>query len=318
MWPVGSSGWPQNGQEGRPADTTAPHRRAKALAAWGLRTTRRVCTASSSASSGSWSWHSMTTTLRATSQARASVSTRNSSSIGVARGSVSPPPTGSVAVPSACASSSSLTRSASTLTCTFSSETDTRRPSPLAWRKKVRPPGGPTVPATNRSGGSNTVAGMGTTLDREPHGQLQAVSSHEGGVAEHLTGGTVGDDRTLRQHHRPLAQLDRVGEVVGHHQHGDVERPQDARQLTSRRGVEVRRGPVEHQDLGAHRQHGGDGAPPPLAEGQVVRCAVGEVTDADEVERLHDPGLELGAAQPEVRRPESDVVAHRGHEELVV
>ena len=44
MWPVGSSGWPQNGQDGRPADTTAPQRRANARAAGGESTTRRVCT----------------------------------------------------------------------------------------------------------------------------------------------------------------------------------------------------------------------------------------------------------------------------------
>ena len=49
-----------------------------------------------------------------------------------------------------------------------------------------------------------------------------------------------------------------------------------------------------------------------------MRRAVGEVLDADSGQRLGDPGVELGAAQPEVRRAERHVVAHRRHEELVV
>ena len=46
-------------------------------------------------------------------------------------------------------------RSASTSTCCFSSATLVTRAPVRAWRKNVRCPGGPTVPATNRSGGSN-------------------------------------------------------------------------------------------------------------------------------------------------------------------
>ena len=45
---------------------------------------------------------------------------------------------------------------------------------------------------------------------------------------------------------------------------------------------------------------------------------VGEVTDPDERQGLGDAGVELGAAQPEVGRPERDVVTHRRHEQLVV
>ena len=45
-------------------------------------------------------------------------------------------------------------RSASTATCSFSSETLVIRSPVLAWRKNVRCPGVPTVPVTNRSGGS--------------------------------------------------------------------------------------------------------------------------------------------------------------------
>ena len=45
-------------------------------------------------------------------------------------------------------------RSASTETCCFSRATLVTRAPERACRKKVRWPGGPTVPATKRSGGS--------------------------------------------------------------------------------------------------------------------------------------------------------------------
>ena len=137
-------------------------------------------------------------------------------------------------------------------------------------------------------------------------------------VAEHLAGRPVGHDRALGQHDRTLAQLDGVRQVVGDHEHGDVERAQDVGELAPRRRVEVRRRLVEHEDLGSHREHGRDGDPPALAEGQVVRRPVGEVAHPDAVERLDDARVELGAAQAEVGRPERHVVAHRRHEQLVV
>ena len=128
----------------------------------------------------------------------------------------------------------------------------------------------------------------------------------------------VRDDGALRQHDRALAELDGVRQVVGHHQHGDLERAQDAGELASRGRVEVRRRLVQHEDLRAHGQHGRDRDPAALAEGEVVRRAVGEVGDAHRAQGLHDPRVELGAAQPEVGRPERHVVAHGGHEQLVV
>ena len=53
-------------------------------------------------------------------------------------------------------------RSASACTCCFSRETLMTRSPSRAWRKNVRWPGGPTVPATKRSGGSKawTSGGM--------------------------------------------------------------------------------------------------------------------------------------------------------------
>ena len=82
--------------------------------------------------------------------------------------------------------------------------------------------------------------------------------------------------------------------------------------------VEVRRRLVEHEDVGPHRQHRGQRDPPALAEAEVVRRAIGGVGHADGVERLGRAGVQLGAAQPEVRRPERDVVADGRHEQLVV
>ena len=232
---------------------------------------------------------------------------------------MSPPPSGSVAVPSACASSRSLTRSASTLTCTFSSETDTSRPSPLAWRKKVRPPGGPTVPATNRSGGSKTVAGMGTTLDREPDGQLQAVARHETRVAEHLAGRAVGDDRALRRAPPPA---------------------RTARRAYGRSWVTISTVTSSERRMSAssRREAGSrfdDGSSSTRISGRIAstvamatrrrcpkdrwcgarsaRSATPTALSASTTRRL-----ELGAAQPEVGRAERDVVAHGRHEQLVV
>ena len=89
------------------------------------------------------------------------VPARNSSTIGCSRGPLSSSATGGIAGMAASASveeisssRSSSMRSASTETCCFSSATLVTRAPVRAWRKKVRWPGGPTVPATKRSGGS--------------------------------------------------------------------------------------------------------------------------------------------------------------------
>src|SRR6478736_7551551 len=176
MWPVGSSGLPQNGHGGRPAATSALLRRAKARASAGVRATRielrpsgpTSSSASSSTSSGSWSWHSMTTFCASSSQARERVCTCQSSSNGVCSGSVSsgapPGSPGSTAATGASWSSTSLTRSARIETCCFSTPTVTTRGPVLAWREKARWPAGPTVPATNRSAGSKSWTVMRSTL----------------------------------------------------------------------------------------------------------------------------------------------------------
>ncbi len=89
------------------------------------------------------------------------VPTRNSSSTGVSSGSVSETSEGVTAGTAALpplrrttSSRSSSIRSASAATWVFSRATLVTRAPAMAWRKKVRRPGSPTVPATKRSGGS--------------------------------------------------------------------------------------------------------------------------------------------------------------------
>ena len=153
----------------------------------------------------------------------------------------------------------------------------------------------------------------------KPERQLEPVRAHQLVVGEHVAGRAVGDHDPVAEHDRARAQLERVGQVVGDHQHRHVERAQDVGELAARGGVEVGRRLVEHQDLRLHRQHGGDRDPAALAEGQVVRRPVGEVGHADPVERVHRPGASSSApAHAEVGRPERDVLADGRHEQLVV
>ncbi len=89
------------------------------------------------------------------------VPTRNSSSTGVSRGAVSAGSVGAMAgtavlppLRRTTSSRSSSMRSASAATWVFSRATLVTREPAEAWRKKVRRPGSPTVPATKRSGWS--------------------------------------------------------------------------------------------------------------------------------------------------------------------
>ena len=96
----------------------------------------------------------------------------------------------------------------------------------------------------------------------------------------------VGDDPAVVEDDRARAQLQGVRQVVGDEERRDVEAEDDLGQLAAGHRVEVRRRLVEHEDVGPHRQHGGQGDPPALAEAEVVRRAVGGVGHADGVERL--------------------------------
>lgn len=137
-------------------------------------------------------------------------------------------------------------------------------------------------------------------------------------IGEQLEGGAVGNDATLVDDDRPGAQLGRVEQVVGDHEGRAPAGGDELGELTPGERVEVGGGLVEDHDRGVHGQHGGERHPPALADAQVVRRPGGGVGHADRGEALLDPGLELGAGEPEVRRAEGDVPADRGHEELVV
>src|SRR4051812_18463342 len=54
-------------------------------------------------------------------------------------------------------------------------------------------------------------------------GQLEAVRPHQRVVGERVVRGAVGRAGAPGQPHRPRAELQGVGQGVGHHQHGDVE-----------------------------------------------------------------------------------------------
>ena len=152
----------------------------------------------------------------------------------------------------------------------------------------------------------------------KPHGSSSRWAPISVVVGQHVERGPVGHHHSPAQHHAARAQLEGVGQVVGDHQHRHVEAAQDVGELAPRGGVEVGRRLVEHEDLGLHRQHGGDRDPAALAVGQVVRRAVDEVGHADAVERVHHPAVQLGALEAEVGRPEGDVLADGAEEELVV
>ena len=68
-------------------------------------------------------------------------------------------------------------------------------------------------------GGDRRLSGSGPGRV-EPVGQLQPVPGQQRLVGEQVPGAAVGDDDAAVEHHRPRAQLHRVGQVVGDHQQG--------------------------------------------------------------------------------------------------
>ncbi len=60
------------------------------------------------------------------------------------------------------------------------------------------------------------------------------------------------------------------------------------------------------------------GGPPPLAQAEVLGRPVGEVGEADDVERLGHPGGHVLVGKTEVPWTEGDVVGHRREQQLVV
>ena len=75
---------------------------------------------------------------------------------------------------------------------------------------------------------------------------------------------------------------------------------------------------IEEQHLGIRGEDGGESDFLLLAARQAVGRPLGQGLDAEEPQRVGDALLDLGPLQAKVQRPEGDLVAHRGVEELHV
>ena len=74
--------------------------------------------------------------------------------------------------------------------------------------------------------------------------------------------------------------------------------------------VELRGRLVEHEDAGLEREDAGDRDALALAARQGLDGALAERLDAQALERLADPPVHLGAAQPQVLEPERHLALH--------
>ena len=92
----------------------------------------------------------------------------------------------------------------------------------------------------------------------------------------------------------------------------------DLDELATRCRVEVRRRFVEDEHVGAHREHRRQRHSPAFAEAEVVWRTIAVPAHADRAQRIGHPSVQLVAAQAQVGRPERDVLADGGHEQLVV
>ncbi len=105
---------------------------------------------------------------------------------------------------------------------------------------------------------------------------------------------------------------------MGDDQRGQPEREHDVGELAAGHRIQVGRGLVEDQDRRVHREHRAGRHPASLAEAQMVRRPVGRAAHAGQGERPVDPSGQLGVPVAQVDRAEGHVVAHGGHEQLVV
>ena len=143
------------------------------------------------------------------------------------------------------------------------------------------------------------------------------MRSHQVTIGEDLAGRTVSDDEPLREDDGAGAQLQGVRQVVGNHQHGDIEAADDVGKLAATGRVEVGGRLVEDEDLRFHRQDRGDRDATALTEGEMVRRAVEGVPHAHLPSALSTRASSR-TADAQVRRSEGDVVTHRRHEQLIV
>lgn len=144
-------------------------------------------------------------------------------------------------------------------------------------------------------------------------GQQPGVTQEGARIAlEHATGLDDGDLGGPGQ---------REVDVVGREQDGGpplLQAVQGREHLVDARGVEPGGRLVEEQEAGPHRDRPGDGDALALPEGQLVGRALGQLAQAEHLERLVDPGPDLILGEAEVERSEGDVTGHVGREELVV
>jgi len=120
------------------------------------------------------------------------------------------------------------------------------------------------------------------------------------------------------QQHHAVAEVQHGVQVVGRHDHGQLEACEQLDELAAVAGVEVGGRLVEGEHLGRHGQHGGHAHALALAEAQMMRGPLGRVTHVHFVKGLCDPTLYVGTVEVHVERAEGYVVEDGGHEELVV
>ena len=139
----------------------------------------------------------------------------------------------------------------------------------------------------------------------------------------------VAHDAPAPHHHHPVGDAREPPQPVLGHEHGLARglEPRDRLgQLEHGAHVERRRGLVQHEDVGAHRAHRGDGHHLALAARERADVAVAQVLDAQQGEGAVHAPVHLGAREPEVLAAErhlrggvqveelaAGVLEHRAH-----
>ena len=102
-----------------------------------------------------------------------------------------------------------------------------------------------------------------------------------------------------------------VGDQHGGHVQRVVQVAQPAAQLRAHLGVERAEGLVEQEDLGLDGERPGERHALALAAGELRGVALGQVGQADQLEQLVDPRLDLGLGAAPDLEAEGDVAPHR-------
>jgi len=144
------------------------------------------------------------------------------------------------------------------------------------------------------------------------------MASQQPGVGEEVTRGAVRHNPAPIQDHTPAAQLERKRQVVGDDQLSEGQRLQDPNDLSSSRGVECPTRLIEHQDVRFHGEHCCQCGAATLSAAQMMGSAVGEVGSLHGLQRLPSARGESVPGEPQIRRPERNILTNRRHEELVI